>query len=136
MPALTAADGSKLIISAASPQLLQATVKVAEAPGGMVRITESFTFDEPVQVNGKAFVWATVGGSAVRFTYAEGSGTNMLMFTAMVPANMAGAGMALQPLMTTSFGPGVWIADSAGNTVNPGWFSQSWGMLGTNSFPA
>lgn len=136
VPALTAADGSKLIISAASPQLLQATVKVAEAPGGMVRITESFTFDEPVQVNGKAFVWATVGGSAVRFTYAEGSGTNMLMFTAMVPANMAGAGMAVQPLMTTSFGPGAWIADSAGNTVNPGWFSQSWGMLGTNSFPA
>jgi len=136
VPALAAADGSKLIISSASPQLLQATVKVAQAPGGMVRITESFTFDEPVQVNGKAFVWATVGGSTVRFTYAEGSGTNMLMFTAMVPANMAVTGMALQPLMTTSFGSGVWIADSAGNKVDPGWFSQSWGMLGTNFFPA
>jgi hypothetical protein len=60
----------------------------------------------------------------------------MLMFTAIVPANMAVAAMALQPLMTTSFGSGVWIADSAGNKVNPGWFSQSWVMLGTNVFPA
>jgi hypothetical protein len=72
----------------------------------------------------------------VRFTYAKGAGTTMLMFTAMVPEGMALAGMAYKPLMAMSFGKGAWLADSAGNKVIPGWFSQSWVMLGTNFFPA
>ena len=136
MPTLAAADGSKLRIDSATPQLTRAMVEVAAAPKGMKLITQSFIFDEPVQVTGTPILWADIGGSPVRFTYAKGTGTTMLMFTAMVPMDMAIAGMAYKPLMTTSFGKGAWLADSAGNKVNPGWFSQSWVMLGTNFFPA
>ena len=136
VPTLAAADGSKLRIDSATPQLTRAMVEVAAAPKGMKLITQSFIFDEPVQVTGTPILWADIGGSPVRFTYAKGTGTTMLMFTAMVPMDMAIAGMAYKPLMTTSFGKGAWLADSAGNKVNPGWFSQSWVMLGTNFFPA
>ena len=131
VPALAAAVADRIRIDSTPPRLMQATVWSSSAPKGMTMITQTLMFNEAVWVAGKPNVTALVGGVSVQFTFKQGSGTKTLTFTAVVPMEVAG--MAFLPQMSMSFGPGAWVKNSAGNTLDARVFSQSWMTLGATT---
>ena len=131
VPALAAGVADRIRIDSTPPQLMQATVWASWAPKGMTTITQTLMFNEAVWVAGKPNVTALVGGVPVQFIFKTGSGTKTLTFTAVVPMEVAG--MAFLPQMSISFGPGAWVKNSAGNTLDARVFSQSWMTLGATT---